>query len=131
VSSTGIVGGLGFVALLASVEGGEILKAVLENAREGEGSGTEFDLGPPELGLVAADLRVGGGSTPKKGELFLVIFGYFWLFLVILVIVRTGNCTDAVFCSFVHRLPVSSASSSRPVGLSATYRWRSSRRSGC
>jgi hypothetical protein len=80
VSSTGIVGGLGFVALLASVEGGEILKAVLENAREGEGSGTEFDLGPPELGLVAADLRVGGGSTPKKGELFLVIFGYFWLF---------------------------------------------------
>jgi hypothetical protein len=86
VSSTGIVGGLGFVALLASVEGGEILKAVLENAREGEGSGTEFDLGPPELGLVAADLRVGGGSTPKKGEfiwLFLVIFGYFWLFLVI------------------------------------------------
>jgi vacuolar-type H+-ATPase subunit I/STV1 len=62
---------------------------------------------------------------------FLVIFGYFWLFLVILVIVRTGNCTDAVFCSFVHRLPVSSASSSRPVGLSATYRWRSSRRSGC
>ena len=82
-SSTGIVGGLGFVALLASVEGGEILKAVLENAREGEGSGTEFDLGPPELGLVAADLRVGGGSTPKKGELFFVIFGYFWLFLVI------------------------------------------------
>jgi hypothetical protein len=99
VSSTGIVGGLGFVALLASVEGGEILKAVLENAREGEGSGTEFDLGPPELGLVAADLRVGGGSTPKKGELFLVIFGYFWLFLVILVIVRMGNCTDVVFCS--------------------------------
>ena len=100
--STGIVGGLGFVALLASVEGGEILKAVLENAREGEGSGTEFDLGPPELGLVAADLRVGGGSTPKKGEfiwLFLVIFGYFWLFLVILVIVRMGNCTDVVFCS--------------------------------
>jgi uncharacterized RDD family membrane protein YckC len=61
------------------VEGGEILKAVLENAREGEGSGTEFDLGPPELGLVAADLRVGGGSTPKKGE-------FIWLFLVILVI---------------------------------------------
>ena len=99
MSSTGIVGGLGFVALLASVEGGEILKAVLENAREGEGSGTEFDLGPPELGLVAADLRVGGGSTPKKGELFLVIFGYFWLFLVILVIVRMGTCTDVVFCS--------------------------------
>ena len=98
-SSTGIVGGLGFVALLASVEGGEILKAVLENAREGEGSGTEFDLGPPELGLVAADLRVGGGSTPKKGELFFVIFGYFWLFLVILVIVRMGNCNDVVFCS--------------------------------
>ena len=101
--STGIVGGLGFVALLASVEGGEILKAVLENAREGEGSGTEFDLGPPELGLVAADLRVGGGSTPKKGELLLFwlfwlfwYFGYFWLFLVI---VRMGTCTDVVFCS--------------------------------
>ena len=103
MSSTGIVGGLGFVALLASVEGGEILKAVLENAREGEGSGTEFDLGPPELGLVAADLRVGGGSTPKKGELllfwlfwylvFLVIFGYFGY--------RTYGqlVTDVVFCS--------------------------------
>ena len=44
---------------------------------------------------------------------------------------RTGNCTDAVFCSFVHRLPASSASSSRPGGLSAISRWRSSRRSGC
>ena len=96
MSSTGIVGGLGFVALLASVEGGEILKAVLENAREGEGSGTEFDLGPPELGLVAADLRVGGGSTPKKGELFLVIFGYFWLFWLS----SYGQLvTDVVFCS--------------------------------
>ena len=101
MSSTGIVGGLGFVALLASVEGGEILKAVLENAREGEGSGTEFDLGPPELGLVAADLRVGGGSTPKKGELilfwlfwlFLVIFGYFWLSSYGQLV------TDVVFCS--------------------------------
>jgi hypothetical protein len=107
VSSTGIVGGLGFVALLASVEGGEILKAVLENAREGEGSGTEFDLGPPELGLVAADLRVGGGSTPKKGELllfwlFLVIFGYFWLFLVIFGYFWLSSygqlVTDVVFC---------------------------------
>ena len=88
-SSTGIVGGLGFVALLASVEGGEILKAVLENAREGEGSGTEFDLGPPELGLVAADLRVGGGSTPKKGELVYstLTLSYGQLF------------TDVVFCS--------------------------------
>ena len=98
MSSTGIVGGLGLVALLASVEGGEILKAVLENAREGEGSGTEFDLGPPELGLVAADLRVGGGSTPKKGELllfwlFLVIFGYFWQFPYGQLV------TDVVFCS--------------------------------
>ena len=101
MSSTGIVGGLGFVALLASVEGGEILKAVLENAREGEGSGTEFDLGPPELGLVAADLRVGGGSTPKKGELLL--FWLFWLFLVIFGYFgyRTYGqlVTDVVFCS--------------------------------
>ena len=98
MSSTGIVGGLGFVALLASVEGGEILKAVLENAREGEGSGTEFDLGPPELGLVAADLRVGGGSTPKKGELLL--FWLFWLFLVTFGYRSYGQLvTDVVFCS--------------------------------
>jgi hypothetical protein len=99
--STGIVGGLGFVALLASVEGGEILKAVLENAREGEGSGTEFDLGPPELGLVAADLRVGGGSTPKKGEL--ILFWLFWLFLVIFCYFWLSSygqlVTDVVFCS--------------------------------
>ena len=102
MSSTGIVGGLGFVALLASVEGGEILKAVLENAREGEGSGTEFDLGPPELGLVAADLRVGGGSTPKKGEfiwLFLVIFGYFWLFWLFWLSYVWAIGIDVVFCS--------------------------------
>ena len=64
----GIVGGLGFVALLASVEGGEILRAVLENLREGEGTNEEFTLGPPELGLVASDSRVGGGATPKRGD---------------------------------------------------------------
>ena len=64
----GIVGGLGFVALLASVEGGEILRAVLENLREGEGTNEEFPLGPPELGLVASDSRVGGGATPKRGD---------------------------------------------------------------
>ena len=98
------MGGLGFVALLASVEGGEILKAVLENAREGEGSGTEFDLGPPELGLVAADLRVGGGATPKKGELLLFyFFGYFWLFLVIFGYFWLSSygqfVTDVVFCA--------------------------------
>ncbi len=64
----GIVGGLGFVALLASVEGGEILRAVLEDLREGEGTNEEFPLGPPELGLVASDSRVGGGATPKRGD---------------------------------------------------------------
>ena len=64
----GIVGGLGFVALLASVEGGEILRAVLEDLREGEGTNEEFSLGPPELGLVASDSRVGGGATPKRGD---------------------------------------------------------------
>ena len=50
------------------MEGGEILRAVLENLREGEGTNEEFPLGPPELGLVASDSRVGGGATPKRGD---------------------------------------------------------------
>ena len=50
------------------MEGGEILRAVLEDLREGEGTNEEFSLGPPELGLVASDSRVGGGATPKRGD---------------------------------------------------------------
>jgi hypothetical protein len=61
----GIVGGLGFVALLASVEGGEILKAVLE--RDVEGTNEIFDL-PAIEGLQASDSRVGGGVGPKRGD---------------------------------------------------------------
>ena len=59
----GIVGGLGLVAALASVEGGEIVKALLE--RDVEASGEIIEL---ESGLKIADTRIGGGSSPKKGD---------------------------------------------------------------
>jgi len=59
----GIVGGLGLVALLASVEGGEIVKALLE--RDVEASGEIVEL---ESGLKVADARIGGGASPKKGD---------------------------------------------------------------
>ena len=62
----GIVGGLGFVALLASVEGGEIVKALLE--RDSEGSNETFDLDASIDGLTASDSRIGGGVSPKKGD---------------------------------------------------------------
>lgn len=60
----GIVGGLGLVAALASVEGGEIVKALLE--RDVEASGEIVELG--DSGLKIADARIGGGASPKKGD---------------------------------------------------------------
>ena len=59
----GIVGGLGLVALLASVEGGEIVKALLERDVEASGEIVELD-----SGLKVADARIGGGASPKKGD---------------------------------------------------------------
>uniref|UniRef100_A0A7S0T4T9 peptidylprolyl isomerase n=1 Tax=Mantoniella antarctica TaxID=81844 RepID=A0A7S0T4T9_9CHLO len=59
----GFTGGLVFVGLLASVEGGEILKALLE--RDTQGSGETVVL---PSGLSYVDERVGGGTSPKKGD---------------------------------------------------------------
>lgn len=59
----GFVGGLAFVGLLASVEGGEIVKALLE--RDFDGSGEEVTL---PSGVVYTDVRIGGGKQPKKGD---------------------------------------------------------------
>lgn len=59
----GLVGGLTFVALLASVEGGEILKALLE--RDVEGSDEVVKL---PSGLSYVDTRIGGGAKPKRGD---------------------------------------------------------------
>mmetsp|Transcript_28680 Transcript_28680/g.80747 ORF Transcript_28680/g.80747 Transcript_28680/m.80747 type:complete len:268 (-) Transcript_28680:434-1237(-) len=59
----GILGGLGFVALLASTEGYEIVKALLET--ETEGTGQEIQTGS---GLVYKDIKVGGGVSPKSGD---------------------------------------------------------------
>ena len=52
-----------FVALLASVEGGEILKALLE--RDVEGSDEVVKL---PSGLSYVDTRIGGGAKPKRGD---------------------------------------------------------------
>lgn len=59
----GIVGGLAFVALLASTEGYEIVKALLE--RDTEGSGDTFTL---DSGVSYKDIKVGGGSSPSIGD---------------------------------------------------------------
>ena len=59
----GLVGGLTFVALLASVEGGEILKALLE--RDVEGSDEVVKL---PSGLSYVDTRIGGGAKTQEGD---------------------------------------------------------------
>jgi len=59
----GFTGGLVFVGLLASVEGREIVGALLE--RDSEGSGETV---ATPSGLTYADARVGGGVAAKKGD---------------------------------------------------------------
>ena len=59
----GIVGGLTLVAALAAVEGGEILKALVQRDVDVDGEELEF-----ERGVKARDSRLGGGATPKKGD---------------------------------------------------------------
>eukprot|EP00854_Cymbomonas_tetramitiformis_P005565 gene5565-6750_t len=58
-----VKGGLAFVALLASTEGYEIVKALLE--RDTEGSGETFTL---DSGVSYKDIKVGGGSGPSAGD---------------------------------------------------------------
>lgn len=59
----GILGGLGFVALLASTELYEIGKALFEVEKDGSGESVET-----ASGLTYRDLKVGGGAQPKKGD---------------------------------------------------------------
>ncbi|KAG1667903.1 hypothetical protein FOA52_013664 [Chlamydomonas sp. UWO 241] len=59
----GILGGLGFVALLASTEGAEIVKALLETETEVDGQ-----LLPTGSGLQLRDVKIGGGNSPNKGD---------------------------------------------------------------
>jgi len=62
----GIVGGLAFVALLASTEGAEIVKALLEDVNTKEVA----DQAPVTLpdGLVVRDVKLGGGGSPNAGD---------------------------------------------------------------
>ena len=60
----GIVGGLSLVAVLALVEGGEIVKSLLEIDKDvAEQSETVS-----ESGLKIKDVRIGGGGMPNKGN---------------------------------------------------------------
>ena len=59
----GFTGGLVFVGLLASVEGREIVGALLE--RDSDGSGETVTT---PSGLTYVDARVGGGVAAKKGD---------------------------------------------------------------
>jgi FKBP-type peptidyl-prolyl cis-trans isomerase len=54
-----------FIGLLASVEGGEIVKAVLEDVTEKTGTGEEV---VTESGLKYVDLKIGGGKSATKGD---------------------------------------------------------------
>lgn len=64
----GIVGGLGLVAALGAVEGGEIIKALLE--RDVEASGETFDVESRTgvVGISASDSRIGGGKSASRGD---------------------------------------------------------------
>ena len=60
----GIVGGLSLVAVLALVEGGEIVKSLLEIDKDVD----EQSETVTESGLKIKDVRIGGGGMPKKGN---------------------------------------------------------------
>jgi len=64
----GIVGGLGLVALLASVEGGEIVKALLERDVDVSTTAEEFAVEGNANGLRARDVKIGGGASAKRGD---------------------------------------------------------------
>jgi len=84
---------------------------------------------PPKLAYLSDEgreesLQVHPSSVnhgTKKVSLFLVTFGYFWLFLVIFGYLHTGNSTDVVFC-FIH------VYSTEPSGWCTT---NASKRRGC
>ena len=60
----GIVGGLSLVAVLALVEGGEIVKSLLEIDKDVD----EQSETVTESGLGIKDIRIGGGGMPNKGN---------------------------------------------------------------
>ena len=60
----GIVGGLSLVAVLALVEGGEIVKSLLEIDKDVD----EQSVTVTESGLGIKDIRIGGGGMPNKGN---------------------------------------------------------------
>jgi len=60
----GFFGALGFIGILASTEGYEIVRALLEKDKEGTGEVVETG-----SGLAYVDIKVGGGvGPPKKGD---------------------------------------------------------------
>ena len=60
----GIVGGLSLVAVLALVEGGEIVKSLLEIDKDVDEQSETVS----ESGLKIKDVRIGGGGMPNKGN---------------------------------------------------------------
>lgn len=94
----GFNGALAFIAVLASVEGFELVKAALERGKEGSGEPVETG-----SGLVYVDQVVGGGVAPAKGDFVgfdLEVYDY------------TGNL---VFDTKQRRRPVAFVLGSRPM----------------
>ena len=56
------------VALLASVEGGEIVKALLERDVDVSTTAEEFAVEGNANGLRARDVKIGGGASAKRGD---------------------------------------------------------------
>ena len=82
------------------------LRVAVADAKSGEPVWYEASVVGTQRSSDLAVLRVqladgegkDGGLVPVKVSLFLVIFGYFWLFLVIFGNLRMGNSVDVVFC---------------------------------
>ena len=62
-----MVAGVG-IALLASVEGGEIVKALLERDVDVSTTAEEFAVEGNANGLRARDVKIGGGASAKRGD---------------------------------------------------------------
>lgn len=130
LSACRIAGGLAWFAFLAVGSLGEQVKTRLEVSREAAGA-QDVDTAPVTLpsGVVYQDVRVGGGSLPKKGDLVVLQYRCSILTLEHDVLCEVTQNPTALqkscalgqfqqgFCCMCHAL--STAAGHKPRGLSA------------